>query len=342
MTGLPYEPAEASGVWLHLEREDDGLAGVSRELLGKGRQLADALDVPFTAMLLGPDAGEVALEAVACGADTVLLAEHPLLELYTTDAHCAAVAQLVADGKPSILLLGATPDGRDLAGRLAVRLRTGLTADCTDLSVEPETGLLLGEVVGFGGGIVATVKCEQRRPQMATVRPGVFAVPSPDRSRRGTVHSVDVDIAETDIRTRVLERETGQAADITQSEILVVGGAGTGGDFRPLVELAGLIGADIGATRVAVDSGWDAHERQIGQTGYVTHPRLAIICGTSGASQFTVGIQEAETVVAVNIDGEAPIFEFADYGVVGDLAEVLPPLIEEVRSIFSAGSAGAS
>ncbi|MDP6605703.1 MAG: electron transfer flavoprotein subunit alpha/FixB family protein [Dehalococcoidia bacterium] len=332
MTESRYGPTEASGVWLHLEYDGEKLEGVSRELLGKGRELADGLRVPVTGMLLGTALVSVAREAIAYGADRVLMAQHPLLDPYTTDAHARVASQLIGDGKPDILLLGATPNGRDLAGRLAVRLRTGLTADCTDLGLEQESGLLLGEVVGFGGGIVASIKCEQHRPQMATVRPGVFAEPAPDEARQGAVEDVAVDLSDRDLRVRVVERSVQRSAGITDAELLVVGGAGTGGDFALLEELASLIGAELGVTRVAVDAGWASHERQVGQTGYVTRPRLTLVCGVSGAQQFTVGIDQAEVVLAVNADGEAPIFDRADYSVVGDLFEVLPAMIEEARA----------
>ncbi|MEE8422470.1 MAG: electron transfer flavoprotein subunit alpha/FixB family protein [Dehalococcoidia bacterium] len=334
MTESRYGPTEASGVWLYLEHDGERLEGVSRELLGRGRELAGGLGVQVTGMLLGRALVGVAREAIMYGADRVLMAQHSLLDPYTTDAHARVASRLILDGKPDVLLLGATPNGRDLAGRLAVRLRTGLTADCTDLTLEPESGLLLGEVVGFGGGIVATIKCEQHRPQMATVRPGVFAEPASDEARRGTVEDVAVDLSELDLRVRVTERSVQRGANITDAELLVIGGAGTGGDFALLEELASLIGAELGVTRVAVDAGWASHERQVGQTGYVARPRLALVCGVSGAQQFTVGIDQAEVVLAVNADGDAPIFDRADYSAVGDLFEVLPAMIEEARAAF--------
>ncbi len=258
----------------------------------------------------------------------------PLAGLRVLDfsrAMAGAVAGLVLERRPDIFLLGATPDGRDLAGRLAVRLRTGLTADCTDLALEEGSGLLLGEVTGFGGGILATIKCEKHRPQMATVRPGVFAPGQPDPSRQGRIERLTVELEPQDLRVQVVERVTAAGADITRAKVVVAGGRGTGGDFSLLAELARLLGGDVGATRVAVDEGWVGRDRQIGQTGFVTRPQLAILCGISGAMQFTVGIEKAETVVAINNDREAEVFEHADYGVVDDLFQVLPPLIEEIR-----------
>lgn len=333
---VAYGADEARGLWIYLEHDGNRLANVTRELLGRGRQLAAELGVPITGLLLGAGSAGLAEEAIACGADAVLVADHRLLAQYTTDAHARVVTAMVLDGKPEVLLLGATADGRDLAGRLAVRLRTGLTADCIDLRVEPETRLLLGEVVGFGGGIMATIKCAERRPQMATVRPGVFPVPEADSGRRGVVQAVDVRLSEADVRTRVLARRRAHDAGLSQARWLVVGGGGTRGDFTGVQRLAEALGGAVGATRVAVDAGWAEPSQQIGQTGILTRPRLAIVCGASGATQFTVGIDEAETVVAVNADPTAPIFESADYCLVGDLGELLPALIQEIQALRAA------
>jgi electron transfer flavoprotein alpha subunit len=325
-----YKPEEAKGLWVYLEQSDGKLEGVGLELLGKGRTLADALGTKLTGILLGSDVEPLASEAIAHGADEVLVVENPRLDTYRTDTYTDALFQVVQAHKPAILLLGATPNGRDLAARLAARLRTGLTADCVDLGIEEGTGLLLGITAGFGGGILATIKCPNHRPQMATVRPGVFPRPVPEK-RKGKVNRLDVPVGESVVQ--VLERKAGAELDLTTAKVLVIGGGGTRGDFRPLKELADLLGGHLGATRVAVDAGWAPREWQIGQTGFVTRPKLAIVCGASGAMQFTVGIEGAETVVAINIDGEAPIFEYADYGIVDDLSVFLPALIEQVRRL---------
>ncbi len=337
-----YGPDVATGVWVYLEHEDGELAGVSLELLGKGRELADEQGSPLTGFLLGDGVRGLADAAIAAGADEVLLAEHELLDPYTNDAHTLVATSMILAGQPDIMLLGATFNGRDLAGRLAVRLRTGLTADCTDLTLDPDTGLLLvGEVAGFGGGIVATIKCRENRPQMATVRPGVFAGLEPDPDRAGQVTDFAAEIAPEDVRTTVVERVTADVTDITQAPVIVAAGAGTRGDFKLLQELADLLGGELGVTRVAVDNGWATSDRQIGQTGYVTRPKLAIVAGISGALQFTVGIDQADTVVAIDLDPEAPIFEAADFGVVGDLFEVLPPLVEKLRAAAKGNGATA-
>lgn len=332
-----YPPEEARGVWVFLEQQGKRLEDVSLELLGKGRELADARGTELVGLLLGYQVEHLARQAIGAGADRVVLADHPLLDWYSTDGYTIVTEQAVRQGKPDVFLLGATENGRDLAGRLAVVLRTGLTADCTGLDLDREKGLLLSEVAGFGGGILATITCPQHRPQMATVRPGIFPQPAVDEGRAGVVESLPVTLKPEQIRTQVLERVTHRGADITKARHLVVGGAGTQGDFRLLEELAGLLGGEVGATRVAVDKGWASREQQIGQTGYVTRPRLAITCGVSGAMQFTVGIEAAERVVAINTDAEAPIFEQADYCVVDDMFRVLPPLIEHVRRATGAG-----
>jgi electron transfer flavoprotein alpha subunit len=326
-----YSREEACGLWVFLEQEGGRLESVALELLGKGTGLADRRKVPLTALLLGQEVEAAAREAIFYGADHVLVADHPLLAVYTTDAYTNVAARIVLDRKPETLLLGATPNGRDLAGRLAVRLRTGLTADCTDLTLESGTGLLLGEVTGFGGGVLASIKCPAHRPQMATVRPGIFPLVDPDLTRRGRVESVPVELAVGEIRTEVLERVRHEGVDITRAKVIVAGGRGVKGDFAPLLELARLLGGQVGASRVACDLGWISRDRQIGQTGFVTRPKLAIVCGISGATQFTVGIKDAECVVAINSDPAAPIFEEADLCVVEDLFPVLERLIAEIN-----------
>lgn len=332
MIGPLYPPEEARGIWVYLETNLGKLEGVSLELLGKARQLADQSGQELVGLLAGHDVAALAQQAVACGADRVLVADDPRLERYTTQPYTRVVADAVVQRKPSILLLGATPDGRDLAGRLAVRLKTGLTADCTGLELETESGLLLGLTTGFGGGVTATIKCPLHRPQMATVRPGIFPLPQPALDRVGVIERLPVDLRAEDLKVEVLERVIEQQVDLTRARVLVAGGRGVNGDFRLLAELAAELGGEVGATRVAVDLGWIGRERQIGQTGYVTRPELAVVVGASGAMQFTVGVQQAGTIVAINTDPEAPIFEDADYCVVDDFQRVLPPLLERLRA----------
>ena len=332
-----YRADQASGLWIFLEQQDGVLEPVSLELLGKARELADQSHQTVTGVLLGYQVGQLAVPASALGADEVLLAEHPLLRHYTTDPYAKVMTELILERKPETLLLGATPNGRDLAGRLAVRLRTGLTADCTDLALDQD-GLLVGQVTGFGHGILAGILCPHARPQMATVRPGVFPRPLAEQERKGRIARIEVHLSEADAPVRVLKHSTTRGSDITTAERLVIGGRGVQGDFDTLRRLAALINAEVGASRVAVDEGWIDHEAMVGQTGYVTRPKLAIICGVSGAMQFTVGVQDAETIVAINSDPEAPIFETADYCIVDDVAQVLPSLIEALRAQRGIGS----
>jgi len=326
-----YKPEEAHGIWVYLEQQAGKLEGVSLELLGKARELADQAKVRLTGALLGHKVGDLAKEAIACGADEVLVADDAVLSQYRTDPYARVVTQMVQDHKPDIFLLGATPDGRDLAGRLGVRLRTGLTADCTAMWLKEGTTLLEAQVTGFGGGITAVIECQYHRPQMATVRPGVFQAAEPDPARKGTVTPVVVKVPQEDQRVQVLERVTREGADITKAKVIIAGGRGIRGDWRLLEELAALLGGEIGATRVAVDEGWVGRDRQIGQTGLVTRPDLAICCGISGAIHFTVGVEKAAMIVSINTDREAEIFEHSDYGVVDDVFQVLPALIEELR-----------
>ena len=336
MTTSIYGPEEARGVWVYLEHEEGRPEGVSLELLGRGRELADTLGVGLTGLLVGYALGDLAQQAIACGADSVLAADHPDLQLYSTAPFTRVLNAMALDGKPDILLLGATPNGRDLAGRLAVRLRTGLTADCTGLEIEPERRLLRGEVVGFGGGIVATILCPDHRPQMATVRPGIFSQPELDPDRHGAVSAFPVTLLPEDLTVRVLERTVRQDVDLTRAPAIVAVGRGARGDLEIAERLARLLGAEIGGTRVAADQGWIARARQIGQTGVVTRPRIAICCGISGAIHFTVGVEKADCVVAINTDPDAPMFEHADYCIVDDMFAVLPHLIEAITQARAA------
>jgi electron transfer flavoprotein alpha subunit len=323
---------EQKAIWIFLEQEAGKLEGVSLELLAKGRQLADQVGWRLSGLLMGNSIAELAQEAIAYGADEVVLAEHPLLDAFTVDAYCHVAFEAIMRHKPSVFLLGVTPDGRDLAGRLAVRLRTGLNADCTDLRLTPESGILAGEVSGFGGGVLALIEMQNHRPQMATIRPGVFPPGQADPHRQGSVIRLPVNLTEAMINTRIVERVVGARTDLTQAPALVIGGRGAGDKFGMLRELADLIGGDIGATRPPVDEGYIERERQIGQTGVVCRPKVAVVCGASGAFHFVVGIQGSDIVIAINSDPEAPIFNFADYCIVGDVFKVVPALIAALRT----------
>jgi len=325
-----YRPEEAHGIWVYLEHTGAELAPVSRQLLGKARELAARKGLPLTGVVLGHRVEHLVPEAWAYGADRVLLGDDPALAHYATGPYARVLGEAILAHKPDVLLLGATANGRDLAGRLAVRLRTGLTADCVDLAWDEERGHLIGWNTGFGGGVMAAIVCPRHRPQMATVRPGVFPDPEP-QPRQGEVVRLPVRLQEADLQVRVEEEAHAPPAGVVSAQVLVVGGRGTGGRFEPLWELAHALGGEVGATRVAVDEGWIERERQIGQTGYIVRPKVAIVCGASGAFQFTVGLQDAETIVAINTDREAPIFEQADYCLVDDLFQVVPALVRAIK-----------
>ena len=315
-------------VWVYAERHGESFRPVSLEILGHTRSLADALGAPLIALTVG--SGEHAPNELArYGADEVVAVDHPLLVRYDTKLYTELLEHELREADPSVLLLGATRDGQDLAGRLAVRLRTGLTAHVTSLEVDEEKRLV-GWVPGFGGGIEAGVVCPNRRPTIVTVRPGVFPAPSPQASS-GALRFVHPSIDDRAFGAqRVSFEPKGTSVDLTRSEVLVVGGRGTEGDFARLQRLAHRIGGEVGATRVATDSGWVERERMIGQTGVVTRPKVAVILGASGAVQFTVGIEKAGFVIAVNRDPDAPIFESADLGFVGDLGPIVDRLVAEL------------
>ncbi|MBI4669452.1 MAG: electron transfer flavoprotein subunit alpha/FixB family protein [Elusimicrobia bacterium] len=367
MTKSLYQPEEAKGIWVYLEHDGKTFEGVSVELLGKAKELAKICQEPLIGLLLGHGTDKLAEEVLNHGVDEVLAADDPSLEHYRTDPHTQAAAQIILAEKPNIFLAGATTNGRDLAGRLAVKLRTGLSADCTNFEITAavpdrnsvpdvtsprdfnrpfalergalrsgkDKNLLLSEVTGFGGGIAAMIACEKHRPQMATVRPGVFEPSISDPAKRkGKIRKIAVTIDASKVRTEIVERKVhGGGVDITKAKYLVCGGRGVKGDFKIIRELAKIIGAEVGATRVAVDEKWISKDHMVGQTGYVTKPKVALVFGVSGALQFTIGIQKADLVISVNEDPEAPIFQDSDYYVRGDLFQIIPPLIEELKKV---------
>ncbi|MGD8602951.1 MAG: electron transfer flavoprotein subunit alpha/FixB family protein [Anaerolineales bacterium] len=319
-------------IWVYLEHDSTDLAGVSAELLAKGCQLSKASGWPVSGLLVGGEGLEkLAQQAIQRGADQVWLCQDPQLETFNLEAYTSAVYQAVAKGKPSILLLGATHDGRDVAGRLAVRLQTGLNADCTDLKLDLERGVLVSDVTGFGGGIIAMLECPDRRPQMSTVRPGVFPVGPVEKSRQGEIVQVSIKLKKAEFKSQLLEAVHAQGVDISGAEMLVCGGRGIEGDFNSMHKLAELLGGEVGATRPPVDDGYIERARQVGQTGVVCRPKVALCFGISGAFHFIVGVQEADLVIAVNSDPEAPIFDYVDYGIVADVKEIVPALMKALE-----------
>ena len=327
---------ESKNLWVVVETEEGAAKNVGYELLSVGRTLADKLGQQLVALVMGKDVQGVAQTCIAYGADQVLLVEGDEYATYNTDAATYAVVTLIEKYHPSIVLYGATNNGRDLAPRVACRLETGLTADCTELDIDEETGLLVSTRPTFGGNLMATILCPDHRPQMSTVRPGVFKKGTPDEGCTGEIVAEDVHIDPAQIRVSLVERvkEVAEAVNLEEAEIIVSGGRGLKEEkgFDLIRELAEVLGATVGASRAAVDAGWISHVHQVGQTGKTVAPKLYIAVGISGAIQHLAGMSGSDTVVAINKDPDAPIFDVADYAVVGDLYEVVPALIEAIRA----------
>ncbi|MBD3183246.1 4Fe-4S dicluster domain-containing protein [Candidatus Poribacteria bacterium] len=324
------------GVWVFAEQRDGILMNVAMELLGVGRILADKLDVTLSAVLLGSDVSDMPEKLIHYGADQVYYVNHPLLEQYQTDVYTKALVSLIERYFPEIVLFGASSLGRSLAPRVAARIQTGLTADCTELEIDVDRRLLVQTRPAFGGNLMATIIIPNHRPQMATVRPNVMIPLEPDLSREGKVIEVkDIALEAEDICTKILE--VIQAADINvnlqEAEIIVSGGRGLGKaeNFSVVRELAEVIGGAVGASRATVDAGWIPSYHQVGQTGKTVHPKLYIACGISGAIQHLIGMQTSDIIVAINKDPDAPIFDVATFGIVADLFDIVPVLTDTFR-----------
>lgn len=328
--------ALTNDLWVFIETNEDGTAkNVGIELLTPGRMLADKQGGNLVAVVIGSHADAAVGEAEAHGADKIILVEGNEYAVYTTDAYVIAMNALVEKYGPTSILIGASNNGRDLAPRLSCRLKTGLTADCTALDIDDETGNVAWTRPAFGGNLMATIMCPDNRPQIGTVRPGVFKKGVRMERHAEIIHET-ISVKAEKIRTQVLELVTDIAdgnVDLEGAEIIVSGGRGVGGPevFDIIRQLADVLGATVGASRAAVDAGWISHAHQVGQTGKTVGPRLYIACGISGAIQHLAGMSGSDVVVAVNKDSRAPIFDVADYGVVGNLFEVLPVLIKELK-----------
>lgn len=325
---------EYSGVWVWVEQFDGRAASISWEMMGEGRKLADKRGTILTACVLGYEAEPIAKQAIAYGADRVFLVDDPTLKVYRTDPYARILVELVKKYKPEIFLLGASTRGRDLAGAVATYLYTGLTADCTGLEIEEGSNLLLQIRPAFGGNIMATIKCPNHRPQMATVRHHVFEMPAPDESRQGQIIREKAVLLEEQIATKVLDLIVEKnEVNLADAKIIVSGGRGVKGPegFTILRELADVLGGAVGASRAAVDAGWISYAHQVGQTGRTVRPDLYIACGISGAIQHQAGMRTSKIIVAINKDPEAPIFQIADYGIVGDLFTVVPALTRALK-----------
>ena len=328
------DKAQYKNVYVFVEQREGVIQNVGLELLGKARELADALNEKVYAMLLGHDLTTQAQECIAYGADTVLRVDAPELATYVTEPYAQAIYQIIRDNKPSIVLIGATTIGRDLGPRLSARVETGLTADCTGLEISEDRGLLMTRPA-FGGNLMATIICKEHRPQMSTVRPGVMRMGQRDENRKGTIEDVKINFDKSKFRVRVLEtvKQTKNLVDITEAHVLISGGRGVGNaeGFDMLRAMANTIGAEVSASRAMVDAGVLGHERQVGQTGKTVRPDLYFAMGISGAIQHLAGMEESEYIIAINKDKFAPIFNVADLGIVGDVRKIVPLLTEKLK-----------
>lgn len=320
---------EYGDVWVFIEEHDGEVANVSWELLGEAQKLMDKKpdEEELVALVIGEDVEAVAEEAVARGADRALVADDPVFEPYRADPYGKQFREMVEERNPDVALIGGTTTGRDFAGRVAVPTHAGLTADCTEIGIDDD-GNLEARRPAFGGNVLANIMCTRHRPQMATIRAGVFEAAELDEDAEGEIEHVDVYVEEDETLTEVVEREVGETASITDADRIVAVGGGVEGDLGPAKQLCEALDAELAATRKAVDEGWIGHDRQVGQTGQNVRPDLYIALGISGAVQHVEGMNDSETVIAVNNDPNAPIFEHADYGLAGDLFEIAPELAE--------------
>ena len=322
------------GVWVYAEQREGKLMNVAIELLGEGRKLANEIGTELCAVLVGSECDDLVDELFAYGAEKVYYANNPALKQYTTDGYTAAVYRAILKYKPEVVLYGATHIGRDLAPSVAVKCGTGLTADCTKLDIDPETKGLRQTRPAFGGNLMATIVCPNHRPQMSTVRPGVMQKPEKVEGRKGELIDLAIKFKKGEIRQEVLDvvKKVGEVASLSDAKIIVSGGAGIGGaeGFDTIRALASKLGGSIGSSRACVDAGWIDHSFQVGQTGTTVKPDLYVACGISGAIQHLAGMQTSKTIVAINKNENAPIFEVADIGIVGDLFKVIPAIIQEL------------
>ncbi|KKM92548.1 hypothetical protein LCGC14_1217350 [marine sediment metagenome] len=326
------------GVWVIAEHYKNKIHPVAFQLLGKGRELANLLKVNLTLVILGVNFDEKLEEFSQYGMDDILYVKSPILKDYYSDLYVKAITELVLDNKPEIILIGATPTGRDFAPRVAKRLNAGLTADCTGLEVNPETRNLLQTRPTFGGNIMATIRTPTSRPQMATVRPGIYKMPEKAK-RNVNIKEFDYYFKEKDSVSKIVKiiSKKKNTINLEDAKIIVAGGRGVGSkeNFKILGDLANVLDAELAGSRITVELNWLEPDRQIGQTGKTVSPKLYIACGISGAIQHIVGMENSDTIVAINKDPNSPIFNMAHYGIVGDLHEIIPVLIEEIKKIKS-------
>ncbi|KJR48008.1 Electron transfer flavoprotein, alpha subunit [Desulfosporosinus sp. I2] len=332
-----------SGVWVIIEYSNGKVAPVSWELLGEGRKLADSIGCGLCGVITGYQVDSVIPEAFAYGAEKVYVVDHPALKDYRTEPYAEAITSLVTKYQPEIILMGATSMGRDVFPAIATRVQTGLTADCTVLGIDPETKLLQQTRPAFGGNIMATILCRTSRPQMATVRPRVMAMPERVEGREGELIHEDIPFDESTIRTKVLEfiSSDAKSAFLDKAEIIVAVGLGIAAKRNMVLaeELAEVLGATIAGSRGAVEAGWLTHDQQVGQSGTTVRPKVYIAIGISGAIQHLVGMETSDFIIAINNDPEATILKVANYGIVGDLFQIVPAMTAEFKKRLQHGVA---
>jgi len=330
---------EYQGIWVFGEQKRGIVQPVVFELLGKGRKLAEKLKTEVTCVLLGHNIKDKAQELIWRGADTVIIVDDPKLEHFLDEPYNKVLVQLIRKYRPAVFLCGATVIGRSLVSRVAVKLHTGLTADCTGLDIDPKEGYLMQTRPAFGGNIMATILSKNHRPQMATVRHKVFKEADIDKSRKGRIIEETVSPTLLTSRTKLLDivEEIGATVNIAEADFIVSGGRGMKGpeNFAMLEELAQMLGGSVGSSRAAVDAGWMPYSHQVGQTGKTVCPKIYIACGISGQIQHLVGMQSSDMIIAINKDPDAPIFNVATFGIVGDVFEVVPKLTKKFKEILN-------
>ena len=341
--------AEYKGVYVFAQQVDNEISGIAYELLGKGKELAAKLNEEVTAVLIGHDVKGLADKLAEYGADKVIVVDDPELKEYRTEPYAHALSSVINEFKPDIVLVGATAIGRDLGPTVSARVATGLTADCTVLEIgdfplvaipgkedEQKHNQLLMTRPAFGGNTIATIACPDNRPQMATVRPGVMQKIEPIVGAKANVIEYNPGFTPNDryVEIKEIVKAVSDTVDIMDAKILVSGGRGVGSaeNFKILEDLAEALGGSVSCSRAVVDSGWKPRELQVGQTGKTVRPNLYIACGISGAIQHTAGMEESDIIIAINKDEDAPIFDVADYGIVGDLNKIVPQLTEAIKA----------
>lgn len=323
-------------IWVYLECGSDKLLDVGLEMMSQGRALADELGEKLIGVVIGHGIGCYAQEIIAAGADQVYLVDGQEYQHYTTDAYSIALTALIRQDNPAVLMIGATRNGRDLAPRVACQMQTGLTADCTGARIDSSSRRVVWQRPAYGGHLMAEIMCHQQ-PQMGTIRPKTFQKKQPNATRKGQVIVVPSKVSAGDVRSKLLSIKQGTnfSSRLGQADIIVAGGRGLGKreNFILVEQLADVLGGAVGASRAVVDLGWKSTDYQIGQSGHFVTPKLYIACGISGTVQHLAGITSADVIVAINHDPDAPIFKVADYGVIGDAAEILTALIHELSAL---------